>query len=138
MSVEFRGSTPPTADRRSQDQAPRAPLAEAVPNPDVGAAIDVVAALEQELGQLRQALASRAPIEQAKGILMFCYGLDADRAFAVLARWSQTLNVRLRDVSAAVVDVVCGGPEGRDHIEALEEAVLRSLDGEPWRSSTPA
>ena len=47
---------------------------------------------------------SRPAIEQAKGALMISYGLDADRAFQLLRRYSQHANVKLRDVAANVVD----------------------------------
>jgi AmiR/NasT family two-component response regulator len=38
----------------------------------------------------------RASIEQAKGVLMQLLSVDADAAFAVLARYSQVHNVKLR------------------------------------------
>ncbi len=141
MSIDSNGCGPLGAGPLGHDRASfRAPAGRGQTAAGRGAITTEVRvlALEQELDQLRQALASRAPIEQAKGILMYCYGLDADQAFAVLVRWSQTVNVKLRDVATAVVDVVCDAPDVRDRIGALEAAVLRSLDGESWRSSTPA
>ncbi len=53
--------------------------------------------------QLRAAMASRATIEQAKGILMAQSGLTADEAFAVLVRASQRENRKLRDIAAELV-----------------------------------
>lgn len=53
--------------------------------------------------QLREALASRAVIEQAKGILMVRAGIDEDEAFLLLRRTSQHQNRKLRDVAASVV-----------------------------------
>jgi ANTAR domain len=41
-------------------------------------------------------LQSHALIEQAKGMLMFVYGIDADTPFDVLRRQSQQHNVKLR------------------------------------------
>jgi AmiR/NasT family two-component response regulator len=38
----------------------------------------------------------RALIEQAKGALMFVYGIDADAAFGILRKQSQDHNVKLR------------------------------------------
>jgi len=62
----------------------------------------------QEIEDLRTALASRPVIDQAKGILMAMYAIDSVQAFRVLARWSQTRNVKVRDLAAALVeDVVC-------------------------------
>jgi GAF domain-containing protein len=58
----------------------------------------------EQLGeQLREALASRAVIEQAKGILMVRAGIDDEEAFALLRRTSQHQNRKLRDVAASVV-----------------------------------
>lgn len=49
--------------------------------------------------QLRGALDSRDVIGQAKGVLMERYRISADAAFALLARTSQSTNVKLRDVA---------------------------------------
>jgi hypothetical protein len=53
--------------------------------------------------QLSEALESRANIGTAIGILMERYGLDQQRAFAFLARISQTGNIKLREVAANIV-----------------------------------
>jgi hypothetical protein len=53
--------------------------------------------------QLRAALASRAVIDQAKGILMERFKLTADRAFDVLARVSMERNTKVRDLAQQVV-----------------------------------
>jgi hypothetical protein len=60
---------------------------------------------------LRRGLVSRAVIDQAKGILMAEYGLGADQAFAVLTRFSQQENRKLRDVAAELVE--CSVRTGR-------------------------
>jgi GAF domain-containing protein len=49
------------------------------------------------------AMASRAEIEQAKGIIMSTMGVDADEAFGKLREQSQHENVKLRDVASEVV-----------------------------------
>lgn len=54
--------------------------------------------------QMREAMAHRAIIEQAKGILMAKEGGTADEAFARLSKLSQDSNRKLRDVAAALVD----------------------------------
>ncbi|MEU6132200.1 ANTAR domain-containing protein [Saccharopolyspora sp. NPDC047091] len=53
--------------------------------------------------QLRQALTSRADIDQAKGILMAQRGCTPDEAFDLLREQSQRHNVKLREVAARVV-----------------------------------
>jgi PAS domain-containing protein len=62
-----------------------------------------LADLRRQEGQLRDALTSRAAIDQAKGILMGRLGLDADAAFAELTRMSQRRNVKLREVARQLV-----------------------------------
>lgn len=52
---------------------------------------------------LREAMQSRAAIEQAKGKLMASGHLDADEAFQVLVRASQRSNVPLREVAERIV-----------------------------------
>jgi ANTAR domain-containing protein len=66
-------------------------------------------ALRDELGQMRAALASRASIEQAKGIAMERYGLGPDQAWAWLVRTSQQSNRKLRDIAQELVDSVANG-----------------------------
>jgi PAS domain S-box-containing protein len=53
--------------------------------------------------QLREAIVSRAPIDQAKGILMAVHQISSDAAFELLRTQSQHTNVRLRDVAARFV-----------------------------------
>ncbi|MBA2281769.1 MAG: GAF and ANTAR domain-containing protein [Acidimicrobiia bacterium] len=53
--------------------------------------------------QLQEAMASRAVIEQAKGILMASERCSPDDAFDVLVRASQNQNRKLRDVASDVV-----------------------------------
>ncbi|WIX79227.1 ANTAR domain-containing protein [Amycolatopsis carbonis] len=69
------------------------------------AAEDVDAAvLAEENRQLREALQSRAVIEQAKGVLMAQRRCGPPEAFALLVTLSQDTNVKLRDVALAFLD----------------------------------
>ncbi len=56
-----------------------------------------------ELEQLREALVTRAVIDQAKGIVMARQGVGPDGAFAVLVRESQHRNVKVRQIAAELV-----------------------------------
>jgi hypothetical protein len=78
---------------------------------------DAPAALREENEQLRQAIRSRAVIEQAKGALMLRFGIEDSAAFAVLRRWSQDSNVKLRTVAETLVNLVCseGSQTGEGH-----------------------
>ena len=62
-----------------------------------------VAALMHEIDGLRRRLGTQPTIEQAKGVLVATYGIDADTAFDVLVRWSQHTNTKLRLLAAGLV-----------------------------------
>lgn len=53
--------------------------------------------------QLRQAVESRAVVDQAKGILMHALGCDAEAAFAELRRISQTRHMKLTAIAQRIV-----------------------------------
>jgi GAF domain-containing protein len=64
---------------------------------------------------LSEAMAHRAVIEQAKGMLMAAQRCDEDTAFEFLVRASQRENVKLRDVAKRIVDdAVRRGTETRE------------------------
>ncbi|HEY3557225.1 MAG TPA: GAF and ANTAR domain-containing protein [Kribbella sp.] len=52
---------------------------------------------------LAQAVDARKLVGQAMGILMERYDIDSDRAFAVLRRYSQDTNTKLRDVAQQLI-----------------------------------
>lgn len=68
-----------------------------------GTAEEVISRLRTRLHQLERAHASRSVIEQAKGLVMSEFGLDADGAFAVLRGLSRGHNAKLRDVAEEVI-----------------------------------
>lgn len=59
-----------------------------------------------DVRDLYSALASRAVIEQAKGMIMLRQGCDEQAAFRVLVNASQRANRKLRDVAAYLVEAV--------------------------------
>lgn len=63
--------------------------------------------------QLREALTSRAVIDQAKGIIMGARQISADEAFTLLVERSQRENVKLRDVATRFVADVIGSDNAR-------------------------
>jgi GAF domain-containing protein len=65
--------------------------------------VNLYAATAKLARQLEAAMASRAVIEQAKGIIMGGRRCTADEAFAILTAISQNSNRKLRDVAAALV-----------------------------------
>jgi GAF domain-containing protein len=52
---------------------------------------------------LTEAMASRAAIEQAKGIIMHEQRCSADQAFAILTHVSQQANIKIRDIATQMV-----------------------------------
>lgn len=66
------------------------------------AAVALAAALHTE--NLWRAVDARKRIGQAQGILMERYDLNADQAFAVLLRYSQNNNIKLRAVAEILID----------------------------------
>jgi GAF domain-containing protein len=58
---------------------------------------------------IQRVLQSRAPIEQAKGVLMAMHGIDADAAFDVLRKQSQQTNVPVRVLAVEFLEQVARG-----------------------------
>ncbi|MFF0089182.1 ANTAR domain-containing protein [Streptomyces canus] len=85
--------------------------------------------LRTEVEQLRQAMASRPVIDQARGVLMATHACSPDQAWNVLREASQLSNTKLRKVAAGVTAAARGGgplpsPELR---QALRTAIDRCL-----------
>ncbi|MGO4647566.1 PAS and ANTAR domain-containing protein [Nocardia sp. 2YAB30] len=80
--------------------------------------VDVSDAFEENRQQvldvtLPELVESRAVIEQAKGVLMFVYGVNAEQAFGVLQWRSQETNTKLRTLAQLLVSEILamgGGP----------------------------
>jgi AmiR/NasT family two-component response regulator len=97
-----------------------------LPGPDSGSAVstapadaDRTAALELEVAQLRAAMASRAAIEQAKGILMLLTGCTDQVAFDLLSHISGHTHRKLREVAQALTASASGGPPLPDDIRTI-------------------
>jgi DNA-binding GntR family transcriptional regulator len=69
---------------------------------------DRIRQLEAEVVQLRAAMDSRAPIEQAKGILMLLTGCGDQVAFDLLAHISSHTHRKVRDVAVAIAASAAG------------------------------
>ncbi|MEU6475378.1 ANTAR domain-containing protein [Streptomyces sp. NPDC047017] len=84
--------------------------------------------LQQEVAQLRHALASRPVIDQARGILMAAHACTAQRAWDILRETSQRTNTKLRTVAEAIT--AGARPDGpavpRELRAALRAAVVRT------------
>jgi GAF domain-containing protein len=60
---------------------------------------EAAARATDDVENMRRAMASRAVIEQAKGILMERYKVTSEQAFTLLTHASQRSNVKLRDIA---------------------------------------
>ena len=78
------------------------------------------------------ARASQEKIDQARGIVMGLYGVDADTALAILRRHSQHTNTRLRDLAAALVDAAPAPPGSR------RRSLRSRLEGAFYAGGSPA
>lgn len=87
--------------------------------------------LQEEVEQLRQAIASRPVIDQARGILMATYGCSSDDAWHILRDASQLSNTKLRTVAESLTastaaEGVAPPPEVRTALaQALERLSTR-------------
>lgn len=84
----------------------------------VSAAIDA-ARYRWQTENLHHAIASRAEIEQAKGMIMAMRGSSADDAFQMLVEQSQLTNTKLALIARDIVDIVArDGEASRRHDQA--------------------
>src|ERR1700712_4906852 len=64
---------------------------------------DMIARTTEDLAGMQAAMASRAVIERAKGILIERHKITEEQAFTALSRASQNTNVKLREVADELV-----------------------------------
>ncbi|MGY1689268.1 ANTAR domain-containing protein [Geodermatophilus sp. SYSU D01105] len=88
-----------------------------------GSGDDRVRELETEVAQLRTAMASRAAIEQAKGILMLLTSCGDQVAFDLLAHISSNCHRKVRDVAVAIAESAAG----RSSLPADVRALIRDV-----------
>jgi PAS domain S-box-containing protein len=86
--------------------------------------IDVTEAMQSELTTaVTEVVASRAEIEQAKGVLMAAYGLSAQRAFDLLVWRSQETNVKVHDIAVSFMSSLAGEVSG-DTRSRIDHALI--------------
>lgn len=128
-----------TAEGREPDTGPGPVVA--------GTVVDVTerqqaAAAERASAMIRESAASRAGIEQAKGVLALTYGKDPEAAFELLRWCSQRANVPVRDLATRLVEAASAGLQGSDDARrALDERFAHLATGgsrrPPARPPTP-
>ena len=115
-------SSPALSRHRSRPTALRPPLTpltpvEAPAPPDHDS--DRVRALEVEVAQLRTAMAIRAVIEQAKGVLMLLTGCPDQVAFDLLTHMSSHTHRKVRDIAQELVGSATGRAPLPDDVKAI-------------------
>lgn len=95
-----------------------------------GAVAADTADLRAENEQLREAMVSRAVIEQARGMLMAIASCSAQTAWDALVEISQHSNVKLRNVSAALVAAATGGRLPPEMEPAYRHAIAQLHDAQ--------
>jgi hypothetical protein len=78
-----------------------------------------IRALEAEVDQLKAAMASRATIEQAKGILMLLTSCGEQVAFDLLAHISSHTHRKVRDVAQSITESAHGTAKLPDDVCAI-------------------
>lgn len=74
--------------------------------------------------RVAEAAASRAAIEQVKGMFMLVYGIDAETAFHLLTWRSQVTNTKLRTLAETILRQVRHDPEPPELRERLGHLLL--------------
>lgn len=75
---------------------------------------------------LAEIVANRVIVEQAKGMLMLIYELDADNAFEMLKWGSQARDVELGLLARQLIDDLAGGAQDWEGLARCEWTDLRS------------
>ncbi|MCF6379315.1 GAF and ANTAR domain-containing protein [Nocardioides KLBMP 9356] len=99
----------------------------------IAAQVSMAVAAAQKLDIMSQGLVSRTVIGQATGILMERYDLDPVRAFSVLSRMSNEGNIKIRVLSAQIVEHRAESREGG--LQRPEDPPSRVLGPRPTGQS---
>ncbi|MEU3829224.1 ANTAR domain-containing protein [Streptomyces sp. SID486] len=86
---------------------------------------DRVAALQAEVDQLKQAMASHAVVDQAIGMIVALARVTPDRGWEVLKEVSQHTNIKLRHIAELILIWGRRGEIPADVRVALEDALDR-------------
>ena len=94
-----------------------------------------IVALQEEVGQLKEAVTSHAVVDQAIGMMVALGRVTPDQGWAVLREVSQHTNIRLRNVAELIIIWGQKGELPPDIRATLEDALDRhgptQIPGEP-------
>jgi len=103
-----------------------------------GAARPDAETLLGEVRHLHRAMLTRSTIEQAKGVLMAVYGLDDEAAFSMLAWYSRSANVPLRELASRLLTVLRGELTGQLSMARMDALLADLAQPEPEAGETSA
>jgi hypothetical protein len=83
---------------------------------------------------VRASAESTALIEQAKGILMFVYGIDGASAFAMLRWWANSNKQTVREVAERLADLASRGVVTGVGVRTSLDALLHDISAAPSAS----
>jgi hypothetical protein len=86
---------------------------------------DRIVELQKEVGQLKDAVASHAVVDQAIGVIVALGRMAPDGGWTVLREVSQHTNIKLRDVAELILFWGRSGQIPEEIRAALEDAVDR-------------
>ncbi|MGQ4384025.1 ANTAR domain-containing protein [Streptomyces sp. SAS_270] len=89
----------------------------------VDATTDEIFELQEEIGQLKQAITSHAVVDQAIGMMVALGRVTPDQGWVVLQEVSQHTNVKLRDIAEMIIAWGGEGDMWPDVRAALEETL---------------
>ncbi|MFI0034386.1 ANTAR domain-containing protein [Streptomyces mutabilis] len=111
----------PEPEQEPETESPAAPSAPSAP-------AEQLHVLQEEVDQLRRAIASRPVIDQARGVLMALHACTSDEAWHILREASQLSNTKLRTVAAAVTaGAESDGPPPPPEVRAALRTALARL-----------
>ncbi|MEV4787362.1 ANTAR domain-containing protein [Streptomyces tuirus] len=87
---------------------------------------DRIVALQEEVQQLKEAVASHAVVDQAIGMVVALGRISPDQGWAVLKEVSQHTNIKLRNVAELILVWGRTGVMPEEIRAALEEALDRA------------
>lgn len=80
--------------------------------------------VEQAMARIAE---HREAIDQAKGMVMFATGCDADAAFGLLRKYSQNANIKLHDVAHRLVEATGREVSAGYQVAALYDSLKNSV-----------
>ncbi len=110
----------------------------AVPQPVPAAPAEETGHLEAQVARLERALATRSQVDQARGILMHRFALDAPAALELMTLWAAVTGLALADLATALVQLTGGGEAATKLPGKVARQVLRLMREGPRDPDTPS